>query len=544
MFGGFTNKISQFLLNKAKNKKNEELNDFIKDLLKELNDILLNEDVHPTLIQLIIKDSEKFLNDNKNQLLDSKNLIKNLIKNILSQYITEESNFPWKKNIILIGDNGNGKTTVASKLAYYWAQQGLKIAIIHHDPFRFGSRKQLEDNLMGTGINILSINDNTHDYDRVIIDTAGFYSWDENYKNTINFTGNYIYVGSCLTGNNAYHTIENIIQNVNIDGIIITNCDGEARSGLFLSASYLMKTPILFITDNESIKGDDYNQSIIEFNKDNLLKRLVGLYDETGFQDAIDKVSKSHGKLMNKFLTGIFDYETMEEILEGIVYNKFNSLLGSLGNMAPQDPQQKVMMKKMLLVIQSMTLKERRNMDLLKGPTRISRLQRIGKGTNLDIPLVDILIQNIDNMIKTFKNFSTNGLSQLENLDNIDDIKDKLTDPEFLQKYINSDDNEENIIKNENNNYNNNMSVTDDNNDLDNKNNINAFDKNMPNPFGNKDMIKQLKTLFPNPQDLLNFIKGLSPDLIKRMPGMENQDVSILQSLTLEHIQLLYNMDN
>ena len=561
MFGNFTQKISKFLLNRMKNSKTEEINTFIDELLRELKNILLNEDVYPPLVDKIIDQGKIYINNNKNQIFDNKNLMKNLLKNLLGEYVIENLNFNYNKYIILVGDNGNGKTTIASKLAVYFTNEEKNIAIIHNDPFRYGSYQQLVENLEGTSIKIYKYGESIdEDYDHIIVDTAGFSSWTPQYEqNILNYKGNYIFVGSCLIGSNNFSIMEKIIEKINIDGIIITNCDGEARSGLFLSGSYLMKKPILFISDNESIKGDEFNSAIIPFEKETILKRLVGLYDETGFQKAVDKITKRNTGLMDRLLTGVFDYETMEEFLEGIVKNKFNSILGSLGNFNTQNDHQKAMMKKMLLVIQSMTKKEKKNPQLLKGSSGFSRINRIAKGTHMNPMEVANYIQSINMMINTFTNFTNNGMADLENITDVEEIKDKFNDPEFLKKYMKKDDGQnesydddihnnssfnenilQNVVSQEKNIYNNNMSNEEENNN--NNPTMNPFAGNngemSEEMLNGIRMIKQMYT----PAQLIQTIKMLPKDMLKSTPFGSMDPKMMDMILTEQNIQMLYDM--
>jgi signal recognition particle subunit SRP54 len=548
MFGNFTQKISKFLLNRMKNSKNEEINQFIDELFSELKNILLNEDVHPHLVEKIIEKGREYLNKNKNEIFNKQHLMKNLLKELLGEYIIEDGNFPLKKNIILMGDNGHGKTTIASKLAVYLSQEGKKVAVIHQDPFRYGSYQQLMDNLASTAVSIYKDNENIKDnYDYHIIDTAGFSSWNSDYeKNILNYDGSYIFVGSCLLGAGNFNLIERILKKINIDGIIITNCDGEVRSGLFLSASYLIKKPILFISDNETIVGDEFNPAIIKFEKESLLKRLVGLYDETGFQKAVDKISKKNSGFMDRMLSGVFDYETMEEFLEGIVKNKFNGILGSLGNLGTQNDQQKAMMKKMLLVIQSMTKKEKQNPNLLESGSGFSRINRIARGTHMNPMEVANYIQSINMMIGTFSNFSGSAMADLEQMTDVEEMKEKFSDPNFLKKYINNE--KENISFNEN--------ISFDEKNIYNNNIMSDEEKNNPehinpamNPFAAggeipEDMlngIKMIKQMY-TPAQLVQTIKMLPKEMLKNTPFGSMDPKMMDMILTEQNIQMLYDM--
>jgi signal recognition particle GTPase len=156
-----------------KEKSQKEFKELIQEILLEIRNILLNEDVHPSLVESIIKDSGVYLEQKKNQIYSDNNIIKNLLKDVLSTYLIEDLNFKFKKNIVLIGDNGNGKTTVASKMAVILSQKH-SVNVVHKDPFRYGSYQQLVENLTGTTVNISQEILSNYDYN--IIDTAGFSS--------------------------------------------------------------------------------------------------------------------------------------------------------------------------------------------------------------------------------------------------------------------------------------------------------------------------------------------------------------------------------
>ena len=538
MFTGFTQKVTGYMMKKMGEAKSKEMNVFIEDLLQEIEKTLIMDDVHYLLVEKISKEAKEYLNNNKNQILNGdKQLIQNLLHCVLQQNMIEDVNFHFKKNIVLLGDNGAGKTTFACKLALYLKEKfEEEIEVINIDPYRFASKEQIEENLEGEGIiikkleniNKESLKESIHSNDfRKIFDTAGFSNSTPEYMELISniFPHNdttYIYVGNSLVGQNSFTVIEKIKSFFNIDGIVITNCDGEANCGLFLSSSFLLQKPIVFISENELIKSDDYNQSLLVFQREKILKRLVGLYDEAGLQEAIDKVGKKNQGLMDRIMHGVFDYQTLKEILEGTLTNKFNGLLGSMGNMKNVDSEKKKEMAKMLTIINSMSKEERTNRALLKNnASALHRFERIARGCNFSVEDVQRNIMMMDTMIGTLKNFSEKGLTDMEKTGNLDNLKEKLSDPSFMSQYIDREDtNMDNIAESQ-----------------DKVRNI-TMDNHSNNPMlNNPEALRALKNF--SAKQIYDMIQNIPTSMLASMPGMGNIDPSLVKNITVEQIELM-----
>jgi signal recognition particle subunit SRP54 len=537
MFTGFTQKVTGYMMKKVGEAKNKETSLFIQELLREIEKTLIIDDLHPVLVEKISQEAKEYLNNHKEQLLNGdQKLIQNLLHHVFNNNMMEDNNFQFKKNIVLIGDNGCGKTTFACKLAIYLKEKFHENReIINLDPYRFAAHEQIQENLAGEEIKIIKLNpidkesieaiikDN---HQNKIFDTAGFSNSTEDYLTMISSTfppqdTTYIYLGNSLVGPSGFSIIEKIKSIFPIDAIVITHCDGDARCGLFLSASFLFKKPIIFISENEMIKSDEYTQSLLVFQREKILKRLVGLYDEAGLQEEIDKLGKKNQGLMDRFIQGVFDYQTLKDILDGTLNNKFSGVLSSLGNLQNLDGEKKQEMRRMITIINSMSKEERSNRLLLKHSeaSSFSRIQRIAKGCNLSVQEVEQTIRMMDNMIGTLKNFSERGMSQLGNMDNINDIKDKLSDPSFISQYMEQEDITPSPVQ-----------ATA---GMDNDSSHTAAHPMMNNP----EALRALKNF--TPKQIYDMIQSVPVSMLQSMPGMSNVDPGLIKNITLEQIETL-----
>ena len=279
------------------------LEDDIKDILEELEIELLEADVALEVV-------EKLIENIKNELVGRKispddnveeitiNAVKNAIKNILSQEkidieeIIKKNKAEGKPTVIVfVGINGTGKTTTIAKLAYKLKQKGYSVVLAAGDTFRAGAIEQLEQHAKNIGVKVIKhkpgadsaavIYDaiqhaKARGIDVVLADTAGRQATNTNLmeeiKKVVRVTKPdlVIFVGDALTGNDAVYQAEEFNRAVNIDGIILTKVDADAKGGAALSIGYAIGKPILYLG-----VGQRY-QDLIEFDADWMVKKLFG----------------------------------------------------------------------------------------------------------------------------------------------------------------------------------------------------------------------------------------------------------------------------
>ena len=122
--------------------------ELIKELSKDVQRALLQSDVNVRLVLEITKNlEERALNETPPPGLSRKDHIVKILYDELSKLLGNESNFDFKPDrqnkIILLGIQGSGKTTVASKLAKFLTGQGYKVGVVGADTYRPGALVQL-----------------------------------------------------------------------------------------------------------------------------------------------------------------------------------------------------------------------------------------------------------------------------------------------------------------------------------------------------------------------------------------------------------------
>ncbi len=170
--------------------------------------------------------------------------------------------------IAFVGFNGSGKTTTIAKLAHWLKKNGLSVVIAASDTFRAGAIEQVEEHAKRVGVKVIK-----HSYgadpaavaydaiqhakarglDVVLIDTAGRNELNRNLMDEMKKIARVtkpdlvIFVGDSLAGNSVVEQAKQFNEAVEIDGVILTKLDADARGGAALSISHAIGAPILFV---------------------------------------------------------------------------------------------------------------------------------------------------------------------------------------------------------------------------------------------------------------------------------------------------------
>ena len=178
--------------------------------------------------------------------------------------------------VMLAGLQGAGKTTVAAKLALRFRKEGRKPLLVAADVYRPAAIKQLQilgeqtDTpvfSMGTDVSPVDIAAASvdealaHGHNCVIIDTAGRLHIDDTLmgelrqiKERVEPT-EILLIVDAMTGQDAVNVAENFNSDLEIDGVILTKMDGDARGGAALSIRHITQKPIKFIGVGEKIEA-------------------------------------------------------------------------------------------------------------------------------------------------------------------------------------------------------------------------------------------------------------------------------------------------
>ena len=427
LFSNLSEKINHIFSKLTKRGKLTELE--IKEAMREIRVALLEADVNFMVVKNLINSiSEKAVGQKVlESLTPGQQVIKivneeltNLMGGTNSKLLTA-SNGP--TIILMCGLQGAGKTTMSGKLALMLKKQNKKPLLVACDVYRPAAinqlkvlAKQIDVPIFEKGLqNPVKTSKEAVEYakehgnDTVIIDTAGRLQIDEklmqelkDIKTAVNPTEILLTVDS-MTGQEAVNVSEEFNNNLDITGVILTKLDGDTRGGAALSIKAVVNKPIKFCGVGEKLTDLEV------FYPDRMASRILGMGDVLTLiekaQEAVDE--KQMKEMEKKFKENSFDFEDYLVQFENL--KKMGDLKGllsmvpGLGSKIKNLDIDEDQMKRNKAIIQSMTIKERRNPDLIKA----SNKKRIASGSGTSIQDVNALIKSFEQskeMMKALKN--------------------------------------------------------------------------------------------------------------------------------------------
>jgi signal recognition particle subunit SRP54 len=417
------NSLSEKLESAFKNIKGEgrisELN--IANTVKDIRRALVDADVN-------YKIAKEFTDKVKEKALGSKVLLsvnpgQQMVK-IVQDELTElmggeasEFNIAGAPAVILIaGLQGSGKTTFSGKLANYLkTKKGKSPLLVAADIYRPAAIDQLE--ILGgqIGVDVYSERENkdavsivqnaikeakTKNKNVIIIDTAGRLAVDEvmmtevaNIKAAVN-PQEILFVVDSMTGQDAVNTAAAFNQRLDFTGAVLTKLDGDTRGGAALSIKYTVNKPIKFVSSGEKLDTLDV------FYPERMAQRILGMGDIVSLvekaQEQFDEAEAA--KLEKKIRKNQFDFEDFKTQLQQIKkMGNLKDLMGMIPGVGKQIKDIDInddAFKGIEAMINSMTLEERRNPDVINPGRKI----RIAKGSGKDISEVNQFLKQFEQM--------------------------------------------------------------------------------------------------------------------------------------------------
>ena len=327
-------------------------------------------------------------------------------------------------SIMLIGTQGSGKTTTASKLAFRLKNDDKKVLLVAADTYRPGAIDQLKT--LGKQINTTVYSDETNDpvkictnalvkaknenFDVIIYDTAGRLNVDgemmleiQNLKDKLS-PNEIFYIADSMTGQDVISSIKTFDEAIKLTGVIMTKLDGDARGGSILSIRSVTNVPIKFVGISEKYDG------LQVFNAKQIADRILGYGDILSLVDRVEKVMKEEDalKLEERLANNTFDFNdfrtqihqmrqmgSMTDLISMIpgISRKINSL--------SFDENQIIWTE---AIINSMTPYERSKPEILNA----SRKKRIALGSGRSVFEVNTLLKKFFEMKKMMKKMNLN----------------------------------------------------------------------------------------------------------------------------------------
>lgn len=335
--------------------------------------------------------------------------------------------------IMLVGLQGSGKTTTAGKLANYLRKKDRKSCLlVPADVYRPAAIEQLKTLGRSLGVPVF---ESTVDMDPVkiaadavefarlrgievvILDTAGRLQVDQEMMGELREVSlkvephEILLVVDAMTGQEAVNVAKGFDEALDIDGIILTKLDGDARGGAALSMRAVTGKPIKMIGVAEKLDGLEL------FYPDRMASRILGMGDVlTLIEKASSEVSMEDAqKLQDKFKKNQFSLDDFLQQLRSMrKMGSISSLMSMIPGMDklaaqvnPEDAERE--MKRVEAIILSMTPKERSNHELLNS----SRRKRIAKGSGTSVEDINKLIKQFEEMRKLMHMMTKGGLGGL-----------------------------------------------------------------------------------------------------------------------------------
>lgn len=437
MFESLSDKLDSAFKNLKGQARITDLN--IAATLKDIRRALVDADVNYRIAKEFTDTiKEKALGEKVINAISPGQLMVKIVKDELTELMGgAESDLDIKGNpaiILIAGLQGSGKTTFSGKLANYLkTKKGKSPLLVAADIYRPAAIEQLK--ILGEQVNTevysepenknaVSIVENairaakSKNKNVIIIDTAGRLAIDEvmmtevaNIKAAVN-PQEILFVVDSMTGQDAVNTAAAFNERLDFSGVVLTKLDGDTRGGAAISIKYTVNKPIKFVSSGEKLDALDI------FYPERMAQRILGMGDIVSLvekaQEQFDEVQAA--RLERKIRKNQFDFEDFKSQLQQI--KKMGNLKDLMGMIPGVGRQLKDIdinddaFKGIEAMINSMTLEERRNPDIINAGRKI----RIAKGSGKDMTELNQFLKQFDQMKDMMKMMNKMPMGKLASL--------------------------------------------------------------------------------------------------------------------------------
>ena len=421
------NSLSEKLESAFKHLKGQaRINDLnVANTLKDIRKALLDADVNFKIAkEFTDKIKEKAIGEKVINAISPGQLMVKIVQDELTRLMGSSASLldlSKSPTIILVaGLQGSGKTTFSGKLATYLKSQKKSPLLVAADIYRPAAMDQLTVLAEQVGVDIfverenksaVSIVQNALVYAKannknvIIVDTAGRLAVDEVMMNEVADIKSAIhpqeilFVVDAMTGQDAVNTAKVFNERLDFTGVVLTKLDGDTRGGAALSIKYTVNKPIKFMSSGEKM------DTLTIFHPERMAQRILGMGDITSLvEKAQSQFDEAEAKKLEKRIRkNQFDFEDfLTQIQQIKKMGNLKDLMGMIPGMGKSLKDVDIKddaFKGVEAIIQSMTVLERRNPDLLSP----SRKQRIAKGAGKDIGEINAFIKQFDQMKQMMK---------------------------------------------------------------------------------------------------------------------------------------------
>ena len=402
----------------------------VKEAMREIRMALLEADVSYKVVKDFVKGvTERCVGSDVLESLTPAQMIVKIVNEELTKLMGSDvkhitTNPAGPTVVMLVGLQGAGKTTNGSKLAGLMKRQGKNPLLVACDIYRPAAITQLKVCGEKLGISVFEMGQKDpvsiakealafarqRGHDMVFLDTAGRLHVDEalmeelkNIKAAVK-PDEIMLVVDAMTGQDAVNAAQSFHEWLDIDSVMLSKLDGDARGGAALSVKAITGKPIKFAGIGEKL------EDIEPFHPDRMASRILGMGDVLSLIEKAEKAfdAKQAEQMEEKLKANRF---TLQDFYDQMVQMKS---MGSMQDILAQLPggnslkgvqlDEKAMGRTEAIIL-SMTPKERENPSIIGA----SRKKRIARGAGVRVEDVNRLLKSFDQMRSMLKQFSGPG---------------------------------------------------------------------------------------------------------------------------------------
>ena len=430
-FEGLTEKISAaFKKLKGKGRLTEA---DVKAAMREIRLALLEADVSYKVVKdFVSKVSERAVGTDVMESLSAAQMIVKIVNEELTALMGSENQKLQLASqpptvVMLVGLQGAGKTTNGAKLAGLFKKQGRRPLLVACDIYRPAAIKQLQVVGEKLDIPVFEMGQTNpveiakaamahavrHGNDMVFLDTAGRLHVDEQLMEELKAIKaevkphEILLVVDAMTGQDAVNAAQSFNEWLDIDGVMLSKLDGDARGGAALSVKAVTGKPIKFAGIGEKL------DQIEPFHPERMASRILGMGDVLTLiekaEQALDmkKAEELEKKLRSNKFTLQDYYDQLSQIKNMGSMEDILGMMPGMGNLKNVKIDEKAMGRTEAIIL-SMTPYERENPGCLGN----SRKKRIAAGAGVKVEEINKLLKSFEAMNAMIKQFSGPGAAK------------------------------------------------------------------------------------------------------------------------------------
>ncbi len=425
MFESLTKKLESTFKNIRGQGRLTEKN--MKDAVQEIRMALLEADVNYKVVKKFVADVQEAAVGQK--VLESIHPGQQIVKIVhdeLVKLMGEQHEGLRKADrpptvMMLVGLQGQGKTTTTGKLAVHLKKKGHKPLLVGADVYRPAAIEQLEIVARQAGAEFFSLGPSANPVDiclmaqgeagmrgcdTILIDTAGRLHVDEQMMMEVRQISaqvkphEILFVANAMTGQDAVNSAKQFHEAVPLTGVVLTQMDGDARGGAAISLIEVTGCPVKFIGTGERL------DALEPFHPRRMADQILGMGDVVSLVEKAQEVvdQEQAVKFQEKVRKANWDLEDFLAQMQQV------KKMGNMGDLMKKIPGMSKMMPKGMdmaedelkyteAIILSMTPDERRRPKIING----SRRRRIAAGSGTTIQDVNALLKDFEKMRKMMK---------------------------------------------------------------------------------------------------------------------------------------------